>query len=261
MQLKQATWVILLILVVGIVLAGCGITPPVQNNMGNADLRRGRIDDAIRSYQAAQVANPDIPVPYLNVGIAYLEAAEYTRAEDALQQALLTLESSGAVSAYFALGEVYFRQGRFAQAAAAYQQVLLRDFTDDDARYNMELALSLIPTETPPGEATATESDTENEQPDTPTASPSPTQSDSQQGDDPTPTSTPDPGNEPQPSGTPPTEPPAPEENNEQEEGDPSPMPQSEAEELLDDKQRQQSVLIPQEEATLPAGVPLEKDW
>ncbi|MEO1439016.1 MAG: tetratricopeptide repeat protein, partial [Chloroflexota bacterium] len=65
------------IVLIAVVLAGCGITPPLQNNMGNSNLRRGRIDDAIRSYQAAQVANPDVAVPYLNVGIAYLESEEY----------------------------------------------------------------------------------------------------------------------------------------------------------------------------------------
>ncbi len=246
--------VIPFVVMVGL-LVGCGTDPTAQNNIGNVQLQRGQLDAAVRAYQASQVVRPDDTAPYLNAGVAFLEQGEYARAQAALEQALVTAEGDRVVAAYFALGEAHFEQRQYRLAAAAYQQVLLRRPEDEDARYNMELALSLIPTATAPPAPSPTNPDAQNpEQTETAT----PTQQDSQEEQV---TSTPSPQPDVQdnpPTETPPNPPPDDEEGDD---GVPSPMPQSEAEQILNDKQRQQSILIPQNETPIPAGAPPEKDW
>ncbi len=248
-------WILLVAALV--VLAGCGARQPLQNNSANRQLQRERVDLALRNYQYAQVTDPDVALPYFNMGVAYLEAGEYLRAEAALNQSLRTVNIEMAGEVYFALGEVYFRLGRYPQAAAAYRETLQRDPADDAARYNMELALSLIPSPSPETQDSEDEDESEDS---TPTASPSPTQSQSQEEGTPTITPTPSPqpdsGDQP-PTATPPGAPPSESENPE---GEPTLVPQTELEQLLDDKSYQQDIL-PIREDDVEAGAPPEKDW
>ncbi len=245
----------LLILPVLAIVTGCAVQQPLQNNTGNRLLQRERVDLAVRNYQYAQVTDPDVALPYFNMGVAYLQAEEYLRAEAALNQSLRTVDAETAGEVYYALGEVYFRLGRYQQSAVAYRETLQRNPADDDARYNMELALSLIPSPSP----MPSDSDSESNQ-STPTASPSPTQSESQEDGTPTVTPTPSPqpdaGDEP-PTATPPGSPP---EENEDPDGEPTQVPQTDLEQLLDDKSFQQDIL-PIREDDVEAGAPPEKDW
>ena len=233
-------------------LAACGVNPQAENNRANRLLQQGNLDTSVRAYQAAQVAAPDEAVPYYNNGMVFLEREQYERAERALQQALLTADETLTEEAYFGLGEVYFRQGQYALAAEAYQQVLLRR-VDEDARLNLELALSLIPTATQPPAPTPTSAEGENPEP-TPTLTPTPSpQSES----DPQATPTPSPQSQNDEPPQTPSEPPPPQSQNDENEND---MPLMEAESLLNEMQRQQNILIPQETADA-FGAPPEKDW
>lgn len=248
-------WAIIAVLVT---LAACGANPVIQNNTGNEMLRRGRIEQAVRAYQSAQVSEPDLPVPYFNAGVAFLEAQEYGQAQATLEQALESGVSAGeAANIHFALGEVFFRQGQYREAANAYREVLLRDPNDEDARYNMELALSMVPTPTDEGANAPTPTATQpSEDQTTPTQTPSPTEDEAPQQDEATGTPTPSPVNEEsEPSQTPQPD------DEEGDDGDDSPMPLDEAEQILNDMQEQQNILIPPEETAVNAGSPPEKDW
>jgi Ca-activated chloride channel homolog len=248
----------LLLGLLALLLGGCG-SQTAQNNTGNRHLRRERLDQAVLAYQSAQVTAPDVPVPYFNAGVAFLETQDYAKAEAALNQALMSADAALAADAHFALGEVHFRQGRYRLAADAYQKVLLRQPDDEDARYNMELALSLIPTPTQPPAPTPTDDNIESEQESTPTATPSPTRDNVPEENQATSTPTPQPPDEDNPpTQTPPNPPP---DNDEGEDGAPSPMPLNEAEQLLNDAQQQQSILMPPEETAVFAGSVPEKDW
>ncbi len=234
-----------------LLIAGCGINPQARNNQGNRFLEQGAFDLSVRSYQFAQVAEPDAPAPYFNNGVAFLAEQDYARAEAALQQALLTADATLTEDIYFALGEVYFRQGQYAQAVDMYRQVLLRR-DDEDARHNLELALSLIPTPTEPPLPTPTQGEGQDQEPSTPTMTPTPTPQSPE--DDPDSQSTPTPSPQ-SPNDTPPDEPEPPAEPDENESA-----AQMEAESLLNEIQRQQSILVPQG-TTDPSGAPPEKDW
>lgn len=48
--------------------------PPALTNRGNLLLDEGRVDDAIASYRAAILADPDYAIAHLNLGVAYKRA-------------------------------------------------------------------------------------------------------------------------------------------------------------------------------------------
>jgi tetratricopeptide (TPR) repeat protein len=127
-----------------LVLAGCAANYAERNNAGNALYEQGNFRDAVHAYQAAQVDAPDQPEPYYNAGNALAQAGDIDRALAALNQVLKTADESLAAQAYYNLGNVYFGMSRYEDAVLAYQQALLRNSDDADARYNLELALRRI---------------------------------------------------------------------------------------------------------------------
>lgn len=176
-------------------IAGCQSNRSASyNNLANNLLEREQVDKALRTYQLAQVYDPDSAIPYFNAGVAMLEAEDFYLASQAFEQTLETAEDLSLIGdAYFGLGEAYFRQEQYRQAAFAYQQVLLVRPEDDDARYNMELALLMLPSPTPTFTPTPTTTTTDavEEATTTPTPSQTPT-SDIPEDGTPTITPTPD---------------------------------------------------------------------
>lgn len=124
-----------------LVLVACGISTAERINSGNTAFNRANYDAALRAYQAAQVNSPNRPEAYYNAASALLELAEYDSAIAALQQALIHADESFAARAYYNLGNILFEERRFGEAVEAYQNVLLINPDDEDARYNLELAL------------------------------------------------------------------------------------------------------------------------
>jgi tetratricopeptide (TPR) repeat protein len=147
-------------------LAGCAASYAERNNAGNALYEQGNFRDAAHAYQAAQVDAPDQPEPYYNAGNALARAGDLDRAIAALNQALKTADDHLAAQAYYNLGNVYFSMSRYEDAVQVYQQALLREPDDADARYNLELTLRRVP----PPTATSPAPDIQNHT--TPTSQP-----------------------------------------------------------------------------------------
>lgn len=183
------------LILVALLMSGCGVNTAERNNAGNDAFTRGDYDSALRAYQAAQVDSPDRPEPYYNAASALLGLAEFEQAIAALEQALLTADAELAVRAYYNLGNVFFEQREFEAAIAAYQEALLIDPNYGPARYNLELALLRFVPPTP----TALEQQTNPEMGQT---DPETTPTDEPGGFD-GPTPTPPPAAPPDPSETP----------------------------------------------------------
>jgi tetratricopeptide (TPR) repeat protein len=135
-----------------VAISGCGVNAAERNNTGNRLYEVQAYDEAIRAYQAAQVVASDLAVPYVNAASAYAQMGRLDRAQAALIQALKMADGALAVQAYYNIGNIYFEMQLFSEAVDAYQHVLLLSPDDEDARYNLELALSHIipPTDTQP---------------------------------------------------------------------------------------------------------------
>ncbi len=244
-------WLLLLLLI------GCTVQPPERNNTANNLLRQGQLTDAVRLYHIAQVHAPDEPIPYYNLGVAHLEAADYRRAQAAFQQALRTADESLYPEIYFGLGEATFRQADYRGAIDAYRQVLLYRPDDADARYNLQLAIRSIPTETPTPTVTPTITVTDETQDitTTPTATTTPTPNNpNPQTLTPTPSPQANPENQPTQAATP--------DNGETDTtNDPPPMNEETALELLNDVQQGQGILYSPFSEVFSDNAPTEKDW
>ncbi len=160
-------------------LAACDADPSEQIQAGNALLMRAEYRAAAVAYQVAQAVSPDEPDAYFNAGIALALSGQFAQAEEAFRMALRVDTGHLAQTIYYNLGNVYFDQRRFEAAVVAYQQALLLNPGDADARYNLELALrrlSPVMTLTPEAESSAQatpSAESQEEQPSTPTSLPS----------------------------------------------------------------------------------------
>lgn len=224
---------------------------------GNSHYNDGDYQQALDSYRDVMVANPDDPIAYFNsASVLLLGLAEFDRAVEALELAVAQGDDQMAVQAYYNMGNVFFEEGIYLDAIWAYQQALLIDPNDDDARYNLELAMQRYIPPTP----TALEQQTN---PEFGQSDPETTPTNEPGGFD-GPTPTPPPMEvSPDPSQTP-------ESGDRSEDGEESgtPIPQADggmtieqAEDLLDAVEQDQETLSQYIDDETTSGNPGEPDW
>lgn len=159
-------WLTIIVLM-PLALAACAANAAERNNAGNDLAGREEYDSAVEAYQVAQVLAPDRPEAYYNAAIALSNADQLDEALSAVQQSLETADSGLVRDAYYNLGNVYYRLGRFYDSVSAYQEVLLMNPDDDEARYNMELALRFAVPPSPTAQEQKTEPDLGQSDPNT----------------------------------------------------------------------------------------------
>ena len=100
-----------------------------HNNLGSVWWRSGRVDDAIREYQAALKVRPESPVARNNLGSAFLKQGKVAEAIQEFQRVLSRDPQS--ISGRFNLAGALLRSGRVTEAVAEYERVLAiePDFT------------------------------------------------------------------------------------------------------------------------------------
>lgn len=147
---------VVLVIVVILFIAGCSGSAEL-NNSANGYFQSGNYDTAINTYRSAQVTSPDDPAAYINSASALAASGDLDGAAAALEYVIGTGDPTYRAHAYYNLGNIYFQMGRYVDAVTAYREVLLMNPDDEDARYNMELALGHIRLPTP----TAIEQQTE----------------------------------------------------------------------------------------------------
>jgi Ca-activated chloride channel homolog len=103
---------------------------------------KGRFADAAKLYADQDMDNPrDIRYRY-NRGCADYQASDFKGAMAAFSSVLKrTDDPDTRLKAVFNLGNAAFKQKDFASAKAYYQQALLLDPTNENARFNLELAI------------------------------------------------------------------------------------------------------------------------
>lgn len=127
-------------LLVALLIGGC-VGVAQKTNDGNRALGAGDALEALRLYQQAQVSEPDRPELYYNAALAYVALDDYSRAIDALNQALLSAEGDLRSRIYFSLGNAYAEIREDARAIEAYRAGLRLNPADDQMRHNLEVLL------------------------------------------------------------------------------------------------------------------------
>jgi arylsulfatase A-like enzyme/tetratricopeptide (TPR) repeat protein len=113
-----------------------GNDPDALIALGNAYSLADRQADAARTFARLLALDPDNALAHENIGVASLQARDFSNAERSLRRAIeLDPRLSGA---YTALGVVLASTGRQAEAITAWQRALQLDPSDANARYNLQ---------------------------------------------------------------------------------------------------------------------------
>ena len=109
-------------------------SPYVQNNLGEALVGEGYIEEALVAYQVAAKAKPDYADVYSNLGVIYIMKGNYALGLDLLSRAL-TLTSEG-ISSYGLLATIHYNIGLARKSLGDY----------DGAISHFESAIKILPT-------------------------------------------------------------------------------------------------------------------
>lgn len=131
-----------LVIASGLLLAACGAPAEKLNQEGNQAFSEQAYLEALDLYQSAQVESPELAEPYFNAANTFYRQGDYPAALEQMQMALQYVdEASLAKSSLFNLGNSLYNSQDLDRAVESYTRALLLDPGDQDAKYNLELAL------------------------------------------------------------------------------------------------------------------------
>ncbi len=135
-----------------VAVAISGLTPaPVQaddfasrNNRANDLVEEGQLDQALQEYREIKIEQPEKPELDYNIANVYHLKNQFDSAATEYQDALASLEGPVTPNAFYNLGNTLFRMQQYDLAVESYKQALMDDPDDEDAKYNLELALQKL---------------------------------------------------------------------------------------------------------------------
>ncbi|MCX7994847.1 MAG: tetratricopeptide repeat protein [candidate division WOR-3 bacterium] len=110
---------------------------------GNNLMRKGKYEDALKSYEQAQVLEPDNIKIHYNMGRALYKMERYPEATREFELGLLTKDKKFQANSFYNIGNCKFKQGDIDGAINAYKTALLLNGKDRQAKENLEFCLKL----------------------------------------------------------------------------------------------------------------------
>lgn len=139
-QMKPVAPITFLLLI--LLITACGPSAEKLNKQGNEEYAREAYVEALAAYESAEFESPEMAESYYNAANVLYRQGAYEEALSQLQQALrLAEDESLAEKSYFNMGNTAYESQDWQDAVAAYTQSLIRNPNDQDAKYNLELAL------------------------------------------------------------------------------------------------------------------------
>jgi Ca-activated chloride channel family protein len=115
------------------------------NKEGNDAFTKQAFQEALVAYERAQIEEPELAEPYYNAANALYRQGAYDAALEQMQKALsFAGQESLAQAGYYNQGNTAYNRQDLETAVASYTQSLLIDPDDQDAKYNLELALQQL---------------------------------------------------------------------------------------------------------------------
>ncbi len=111
---------------------------------GNRHYHSGKHEKALESYRSAMSVDSTHAICHFNAGDALYLLGRYQDGVREFTRAIRSETDSVAAMSYYNLGNALFKSGDLKSAVEAYKRSLLIDPTDEDAKYNLELALRLL---------------------------------------------------------------------------------------------------------------------
>jgi tetratricopeptide (TPR) repeat protein len=146
LRIKQFSILTLAALLVALLATACAPSKAEKlNNEGNDDFAKQAFQDALVAYQTAQIEDPELAEPYYNAANALYRQGAYADALKQMEMALnYTDKEALAQAGYYNQGNSFYNQQDLQSAVDFYTQALLINPDDQDAKYNLELALEQL---------------------------------------------------------------------------------------------------------------------
>jgi Ca-activated chloride channel family protein len=107
---------------------------------GRDAYEKGAFEEALKHFIDAQLARPDDPTAYYNVGNAYYKNGDYETARLHYQKALESEDKEVKQKSYYNMGNAYFRQNKIKEAIEQYEKALELNAEDPETAQNLEFA-------------------------------------------------------------------------------------------------------------------------
>jgi len=111
---------------------------------GNRAYKAGEYDKALAKYKEAKEAGGAPGVVEYNLGNAHYRLGESEPAQQAYGLSLSPKETEANSASLYNLGNAFYQGQKFEEAISAYVEALKRNPSDEDARYNLELARRML---------------------------------------------------------------------------------------------------------------------
>ena len=123
-----------------------GAWNPLERNnraveSGNASMKSGKTEEALADYDKAVAELPSDAGAHFNRGNALFALSRFEEASNEFLRATQGQEPGLKASAFYNLGNSYFKNDKYSEALAAYRHTLALDPTNERAKWNLELAL------------------------------------------------------------------------------------------------------------------------
>ena len=138
----------LLLLVLG--FSTGALASPSQLKEGNRQFKNGHYDQALKLYEDALIDTPYSSVLHFNAGDASFMNKELPKAEVSFMESAKSADPLLRGASHYNRGNAFFYEGKWAEAIDAYKDSLRASPQDEDAKYNLGVALKALKNPPPP---------------------------------------------------------------------------------------------------------------
>ncbi|MEZ4644304.1 MAG: VWA domain-containing protein [Chloroflexota bacterium] len=125
-------------------LTSCAANTAQLVEKGNEAFAAQEYDQALQDYVDAQQTAPELAEPVYNAANTRYRQDGLDEAQQLMQNALAQADGELAQFSHYNLGNFYFDQQDYAAAVEAYKEALRLNPNDQEAKYNLELALQQL---------------------------------------------------------------------------------------------------------------------
>ena len=126
-------------------VGACGDVGARPNNEGNEAYEQQDYEAAQSAYQEAIEKSPELPEPHYNSGNVHYRQGQNEEAQESYDRALLDADDDLYRDIVFNQGNIQLRADEIEEAIESYKETLRLDPSDQDAKHNLEVALSRLP--------------------------------------------------------------------------------------------------------------------
>jgi len=124
-------------------LSGFGVLERrnAEVEQGNAALKAGKADEALTHYDKAVAALPADPGAHFNRGTALYALSRFDEAGEEFLRATQSSDQALKAAGFRNLGNAFSKKDKFKEAIEAYKRALTLRSDDQEAKWNLEIAL------------------------------------------------------------------------------------------------------------------------